>query len=121
VQIIITDRDPIVAVIKGSAVNQNGITGNSITTPSGDAQVELIQTALHSAQLSPTDIGFVEAQGTATPLGDAVEIESLLKVSSTDLLFVQKLSYMFTHLDIVHFRSQETLSCWIYQTKHRTH
>jgi acyl transferase domain-containing protein len=80
-------RDPIVAVIKGSAVNQNGITGNTITTPSGDAQVELIQTALRSAQLSPNDIGFVEAQGTATPLGDAIEIESLMKVSIKSHLF----------------------------------
>lgn len=75
------------AVIKGTAVNQDGRTKN-ITTPSGDSQVEVIQDALRAAQLSPLDISFIEAHGTGTPLGDPIEIESILKVSSHKNIFV---------------------------------
>jgi phthiocerol/phenolphthiocerol synthesis type-I polyketide synthase C len=75
-----------VAVIKGSALNQNGHKTN-IATPNGDAQVRVIQDALRSAQLSPTDISFFEAHGTGTPLGDPIEIESIIKVSTTSCSF----------------------------------
>jgi acyl transferase domain-containing protein len=52
-----------------------------LSTPSGEAQVEVIQEALHHAQLSPNDISFVESAGNGAPLGDSIEMESILKVS----------------------------------------
>ncbi len=67
------------AVIKGSASNQDGHTQN-ITTPNGDSQVSVIQDALHAAQLSPNDVSYLEAHGTGTPLGDPIEVESILRV-----------------------------------------
>lgn len=72
-------RDPIFGVIKGSALNQNGHS-HSIAAPSGDSQVSLIRDALNVAKLSPNDISYVEVHGSATPLGDAIEIESIIKV-----------------------------------------
>eukprot|EP00026_Physarum_polycephalum_P000037 Phypoly_transcript_00037.p1 GENE.Phypoly_transcript_00037~~Phypoly_transcript_00037.p1 ORF type:complete len:2892 (+),score=358.65 Phypoly_transcript_00037:827-8677(+) len=74
----IANNDPIVAVIKGSAINQDGST-TSISTPSSDAQVAVIEDALRAAQLSPNDITFLEAHGTGTPLGDPIEMEAIIQ------------------------------------------
>lgn len=68
--------DPIVAVIRGSAINQDGHT-NGITAPNGIAQQRVIERALADAAVSADSIGFVEAHGTGTALGDPIEIEAL--------------------------------------------
>eukprot|EP00026_Physarum_polycephalum_P000079 Phypoly_transcript_00079.p1 GENE.Phypoly_transcript_00079~~Phypoly_transcript_00079.p1 ORF type:complete len:2407 (+),score=359.49 Phypoly_transcript_00079:447-7223(+) len=70
--------DPIVAVIKGSAVNQSGHT-KAFAHPNGEAQVASIRDALQVAQLSPVDIQYVEAHGSGTPIGDVIEMESILQ------------------------------------------
>ncbi|MTE21413.1 acyltransferase domain-containing protein [Streptomyces sp. TRM43335] len=70
------DGDRVYAVIRGSAVNQDGASGG-LTVPSGDAQRQVIATALEQAGLDPGDVDYVEAHGTGTRLGDAVELRSL--------------------------------------------
>jgi acyl transferase domain-containing protein len=72
-------RDSILAVIKGTAINQDG-KKKRIGTPHGDSQVSVIRDALHAAQTSPHQVSYVEAHGSATVLGDAIEIESIIEV-----------------------------------------
>ncbi|MFC4469418.1 type I polyketide synthase [Streptomyces xiangluensis] len=68
---------PVLAVIRGTAVNADGAT-DRLTAPSGAAQRELIALALQDAGLGPGDIDAVEAHGTGTRVGDPVEAEALL-------------------------------------------
>jgi acyl transferase domain-containing protein/acyl-CoA synthetase (AMP-forming)/AMP-acid ligase II/alpha-beta hydrolase superfamily lysophospholipase len=75
------DGDNILAVIKGSAINQDG-RSNGLTAPSGVAQQAVIQQALLNAGLNPQDIDYVEAHGTGTSLGDPIEVNSLKTVLS---------------------------------------
>ncbi|QWA13521.1 acyltransferase domain-containing protein [Sodalis ligni] len=70
------EEDRILAVIRGSAVNQDGRT-NGLTAPSGHAQTALIKQALSRAQTAPEDIGYIEAHGTGTRLGDPIEIAAI--------------------------------------------
>lgn len=72
------DGDAIHAIIKGSAVNHNGHT-IGITAPSVSSQEDVIVRAWETAGICPEDIGFIEAHGTATRLGDPMEILSLKK------------------------------------------
>ncbi|MEM7675893.1 MAG: aminotransferase class III-fold pyridoxal phosphate-dependent enzyme, partial [Myxococcota bacterium] len=71
--------DPIHAVWLGSALNNDGRHKASFTAPNPDAQAQVILQALRSANVSPKTIGFVEAHGTATPIGDPIEVEALLR------------------------------------------
>uniref|UniRef100_UPI0026052284 beta-ketoacyl synthase N-terminal-like domain-containing protein n=1 Tax=Desulfovibrio sp. TaxID=885 RepID=UPI0026052284 len=70
------DHDAIHAVIPGSAVNQDG-KSSSMAAPNPEAQAEIIDRAARNAGVSLADIHFFEAHGTATVLGDPVEIEGL--------------------------------------------
>ncbi|MTE14117.1 condensation domain-containing protein [Nocardia aurantiaca] len=71
------DRAPIYAVIRGSAVLHNGHSAVTISTPSAAAQARVIARAWHKAGADPRDAGYLEAHGSATRLGDAVELEGL--------------------------------------------
>ncbi|WP_292766884.1 type I polyketide synthase [Nostoc sp. NOS(2021)] len=73
----IADGDLIHAVIKGSAVNNDGSLKVGYTAPSVDGQREVILEALALAGLEPETITYIETHGTATPLGDPIEIEAL--------------------------------------------
>ena len=70
------DGDRIVALIRGSAVNQDG-PSSSLTAPNGPAQEEVIRAALTFAGIRPHEVGFIEAHGTGTQLGDPLEVKAL--------------------------------------------
>ncbi len=73
----VNNRDHIYAVVKGSAVNNDGIRKLGYTAPSIEGQVEVIKTARQIAEVEPESIGYIEAHGTGTNLGDPVELEAL--------------------------------------------
>lgn len=73
----IEDRDQIYAVIKGSAINNDGANKLSYTAPNIDAQCKVICEALAVAEVDAETIGYVEAHGTGTKLGDPAEIRAL--------------------------------------------
>lgn len=69
-------RDRILGIILGSAVNQNGKSA-SLTAPNGVAQERVMKKALAQARISPHEVGFLEAHGTGTLLGDLIEFGSI--------------------------------------------
>ena len=73
------DGDRILAVIRGTAANQDGHTVN-IATPSVTAQTAVYRAALAAAGVDASSVGMVEAHGTGTPVGDPIEYASLAKV-----------------------------------------
>jgi iturin family lipopeptide synthetase A len=72
----LADGDHIYAVIKGSAANNDGAS-NGITSPNPIAQEEVITKAWEQAGINPETIGYIEAHGTGTLLGDPIEIKGL--------------------------------------------
>ena len=73
----IADRDHILAVIKGSAVNNDGSVKIGYTAPSEVGQRQVIVEALGAAGVEPQTISYIEAHGTGTPLGDPIEMTAL--------------------------------------------
>ncbi|MCP5048616.1 MAG: hypothetical protein GY940_15710 [bacterium] len=73
----IEDKDIIHAVIKGIAVNNNGNRSFSLTAPDSLMQAKLIREAWRKARTDPVDIGYIEAHGSGTALGDSLEVEGL--------------------------------------------
>lgn len=77
----IHDQDHIYAVIKSTAINQDG-KSNGIAAPNGTAQEAVISKAWENAGIRPEDISFIEAHGTGTKLGDPIEFEALSSVGN---------------------------------------
>ena len=77
------DGDRIWGVIRGSAVNQNGV-GLGLTQPNGPAQVRVMEEALAQAGVAPAEVDYVEAHGPGTELGDAIELNALATVYGKD-------------------------------------
>ncbi|MGC5364453.1 type I polyketide synthase [Streptomyces sp. DT24] len=75
------DGDRVLALVRGSAVRQDGESGG-LTVPNGSAQEMVIRAALASALLEPSDIQYVEAHGTGTSLGDPIEMGAVNSVFS---------------------------------------
>lgn len=73
------DGDNILALLRGSAINQDGPSGG-LTVPNGPSQVKVIKSALKNASIDPSDIGYIEAHGTGTALGDPIEMSAIDKV-----------------------------------------
>jgi len=80
----VADGDHIYAVIRGAAVNNDGGNKMSFAAPSVDGQAEVIQLAHGVADVTPQTIGYVETHGTATPLGDPIEVEGLRAAFGAD-------------------------------------
>jgi len=74
-------RDRIYAVIRGTAVNQDGHT-TGITVPRKEAQEALLREALQEAKITPSAVQYIEAHGTGTPVGDPIEASAIGAVMS---------------------------------------
>jgi thioester reductase-like protein len=71
------DGDPIHAIIKGGAINHGGALIQNISAPSPVAQSEVIRKAWENSNVTPAHIGFIEAHGTGTILGDPIEFSGI--------------------------------------------
>jgi acyl transferase domain-containing protein/acyl carrier protein len=80
----IKDRDTLQAVIKGTAVNNDGSRKGAYEAPCVEGQEEVIRRAIHMAEVDPTSITYIETHGTGTVIGDPIEIESLKRAFNTD-------------------------------------
>jgi 3-oxoacyl-(acyl-carrier-protein) synthase/NAD(P)-dependent dehydrogenase (short-subunit alcohol dehydrogenase family) len=78
----VEDNDIVHAVIKGTAVNQDAARSGSLTAPSAAAQEELLKKTWKAAGIDPRCIGYIEAHGTGTKLGDPIEIQGITKAYS---------------------------------------
>jgi acyl transferase domain-containing protein len=100
----LADGDTVHAVIRGIAINNDGAGKAGYTAPSVEGQVEVIATAQALAGVSPRSISYIEAHGTATPLGDPIEIAALTEVfraATPDIAFCRlgSLKANLGHLD----------------------
>ncbi|EAA1979687.1 hypothetical protein DOV67_25415 [Salmonella enterica subsp. enterica serovar Java] len=96
------DNDNILAVIRGSAINNDGRRKVSFSAPSVDGQRDVIVEALENAELTADDIDYVEAHGTGTPLGDPIEVAALNQVwqgSRKDRCWLGSVKSNIGHLD----------------------
>ncbi len=75
----VADGDTVYAVVRGTAVNQDGPSSGQ-TVPSGPAQQAVMRSALAAARVTASDIDYVEAHGTGTALGDPIELDALAAV-----------------------------------------
>ena len=74
----VADGDRVVAVIKGSAVNNDGADKMTFAAPGVQGQAKVITRAHRMAGVRPQDVGYVEAHGTGTPVGDPIEVAALI-------------------------------------------
>jgi phthiocerol/phenolphthiocerol synthesis type-I polyketide synthase E len=98
------DGDFIHAVIKGSAINNDGNNKVGYTAPSVDGQAEVIAMAQAVANVSPESISYIEAHGTGTALGDPIEVAALTQIfrAATDarhFCAIGSVKTNFGHLD----------------------
>lgn len=98
----VNDGDNILAVIDVIAANQDGNTSNSLTAPSTEAQRDLLLRAWKMGDVDPTKLGYIEAHGTGTKLGDPIEVSALSQAISqytdkTSFIPVGSLKTNFSH------------------------
>jgi len=70
------DGDPVLAVIRGTAVNHDG-PSSGLTVPHGPAQVQVLSKALGRSGIDPLDVSYIECHGTGTVLGDPIEVHAI--------------------------------------------
>ncbi|KAL6691259.1 polyketide synthase [Trichoderma pleuroticola] len=101
----IRDNDPIRAILRDAAINQDGHT-TGITLPSGSAQEALERQVWNNLNLDPLDVGYVEAHGTGTLAGDGAELEGISRVfcekrDASNPLLVGSIKSNIGHLECV--------------------
>src|SRR6478672_9485141 len=72
----VRDGDRVLAVVRGSAINQDG-RSNGVTAPNATAQREVIAAALRAGEITPDSVDYIETHGTGTVIGDPIEFEAL--------------------------------------------
>lgn len=87
----IKDKDTIHAIIKGSAINNDGARKVGYTAPSELGQVNVIKSAQKNSGINFSQIGYLEAHGTGTKIGDQIEVRALKKVFDKNFLQSQKI------------------------------
>jgi len=100
----VQDGDHIYAVIKGSAINNDGSEKVGFTAPSVDRQADVIADAMAFADIDPETISYVEAHGTGTKVGDPIEIAALtqayrLSTEKTGYCAIGSVKTNIGHLD----------------------
>ncbi|MTI26090.1 type I polyketide synthase, partial [Fulvivirga kasyanovii] len=80
----IRDKDNIHAIIKGSAINNDGNVKVGYTAPSAFGQIAVIRSALNFSKIKPETVTYIETHGTGTKLGDPIEVKALNKTYLTD-------------------------------------
>jgi amino acid adenylation domain-containing protein/non-ribosomal peptide synthase protein (TIGR01720 family) len=100
----LADGDHVHAVIKGSAINNDGAAKVGYTSPSVEGQSRVIAEALERAGVEPRSIGYVEAHGTATPVGDPIEVAALSRAwrrttAATQFCAIGSIKTNVGHLD----------------------
>ncbi|RBM55274.1 non-ribosomal peptide synthetase/type I polyketide synthase [Vibrio tarriae] len=98
----VADGDHIISVIKASAINNDGVNKIGYTAPSVQGQSAVISQALDLAGIGPQDINFVETHGTATRLGDPLEVKSIMSLQGKrrEPLFLGAAKASVGHLDV---------------------
>lgn len=97
------DGDPILAIIKESAVNQDG-KSNGLAAPNGLAQRKVIKSALSRAGIKPDAVSYIEAHGSGTPLGDPIEMNAIGSIygqnrDSDNVIYVGSVKANIGHLE----------------------
>ena len=100
----VRDRDHVRAIIRGTAVNNDGSRRAGFTAPSAQGQAAVIAEALAVADVSASEVGYLEAHGTGTALGDAVELAGLSEVfpdpiDPTEVCLLGSVKTNIGHLD----------------------
>ncbi len=97
----VADRDPIRAVVRATAVNNDGSLRLSFIAPSMEGQIRVLSEALALSGLEPGDVTLIEAHGTATALGDPVEFAAMQRVygASDVACFIGAAKANMGHLD----------------------
>nr|4MZ0_A Chain A, CurL [Moorena producens 3L]4MZ0_B Chain B, CurL [Moorena producens 3L] len=72
----VANGDNVLAVIRGTAINQDGASGG-LTVPNGPSQVAVIRKALSNGGVDPASVSYIEAHGTGTSLGDPIEVGAI--------------------------------------------
>lgn len=99
----LSNNDNILAIIKGSAVNQNG-PGSGLTVPNGNAQRSLMQRTMTDAGVNVNEVDYIEAHGSATQLGDLIEMNSIAATygaqrDSHSMVYVSSVKTNIGHLE----------------------
>ena len=99
----VRDNDRIYAVVKGSAINQDG-KSNGLTAPNGPSQVAVVKSALKNAGVSANEISYIETHGTGTPLGDPIEVNSIKEAlksgrNENDILYIGSVKTNIGHTE----------------------
>lgn len=108
----LADGDPVYAVIRGTAVNNDG-TSNGLTAPNPESQQAVIAEACQRAGVNPAHIQYVEAHGTGTALGDPIEAQALEEVCGQERAIDQPLLIGSVKTNIGHLEGASGIAGFI--------